>query len=215
VRVIAANEFGQVVTTSDRTAVVTSVAAPVVVATTMVASASDVTCCAAVKLIGTVSTAKAGETVTIMALTFGDLAAAPIGTTTTGEGGAWSFAVRPAIETTYFAKTRSATTPGITIAVHPRVGLGYAGGVFSTKVTAATSFAGHYVYLQRYTLFRQWVTIRRLVLGPRSGRLFSLASVRAIVPRGRWSIRVLMPPDQVGPGYVQTQSGTQPVIRRR
>jgi hypothetical protein len=42
----------------------------------------------------------------------------------------------------------------------------------------------------------------------------SLRFVRKIVPRGRWSIRVFMPATEMGGGYLDGASGTQPVVRR-
>jgi hypothetical protein len=124
VAVAATNDFGSDVTTSDRTAVVRTAPAQVAVTTSMVASRSELTCCQAARLIGTVSTGKAGEVITIVALPFDELAAVPLGTTRTTEGGEWSFSVRPSIETTYRAKTSTSTGPPVTIEVHPRVGLG-------------------------------------------------------------------------------------------
>jgi hypothetical protein len=43
----------------------------------------------------------------------------------------------------------------------------------------------------------------------------SLRYVRSLLPRGRWSIRILMTADQVGNGYLEAKSGSQPVVRRR
>jgi len=59
------------------------------------------------------------------------------------------------------------------------------------------------------------VNISRLTLGSRSGRIVSVRAIRHLIPRGRWSIRVFMPQDQVGAGYLETSSGSQPVVRRR
>jgi hypothetical protein len=87
-------------------------------------------------------------------------------------------------------------------------------GYFHFYVTAATSFAGKTVFLQRFTLAHQWVNIRALQLGSKSGRLISVRFVRSIVPRGRWSIRVFMPASEMGGGYLDSWSGTQPVVRR-
>ena len=87
-------------------------------------------------------------------------------------------------------------------------------GFFHFYVTAATSFAGKTVFLQRYTLARTWVNIRTLTLGPKSGRLISVRFVRSLIPRGRWSIRVFMPATEMGGGYLDSWSGTQPVVKK-
>ena len=188
-----------VVTTSDRTAVVTAV--PVVVVTTsMTASKSVVTCCATSVLSGTVSTDKAGELITILALPYGELATTPIGTTTTTGSGQWSFSVRPGIRTSYTAKTSTSTGPAITIDVHPRVGLGFQLGVFSTKVTGgagATSFAGKVVFFQRRTTSGRWITLDRVVLN-----VNSFARFKVKLPHGASYVRVYLTKTQAGGGYL-------------
>lgn len=203
VAVNASNGYGSTVTTSDRTAVVTAV--PVVVVTTsMTASTSVVTCCAASLLSGNVSTAKAGEVITILSLPYGQLAADVIGTTTTGATGQWSFSVRPAIQTMYTAKTSTSTGPPITISVHPRVGLGYQLGVFSTKVTGgvgATSFAGKVVFFQRRTASGGWVTLDKVVLN-----VSSFARFKVKLPHGASYVRVYLTKAQAGAGYLDGAS---------
>lgn len=137
--VTASNDYGSDVMSSDRTVGITTLPAPVIVTTSMVASTPAVTCCAAGKLSGTVSTSQAGELVTILGRPFGGLAALPIGTTMTTAVGEWSFSVRPSIQTTYQAKTSTSTGPPITIGVHPRVGLGFQNRIFSTKVIPSSA----------------------------------------------------------------------------
>ena len=58
-----------------------------------------------------------------------------------------------------------------------------------------------------------------LRLPPRTARArgqvrAGLRYVRSVVPRGRWSIRIFMPAAEMGGGYLDTASGTQPVVRR-
>lgn len=200
VAVQASNDYGSDVTTSDRTAVVTTAPVPVAVTTSMTASKSAVTCCAAALLSGTVSTAKAGELLTILARPYGELATRPIGTATTTTGGAWTFSVRPSIQTLYQAKTTSSTGPARTINVHPRVGLGYQLGVFSTKVTGgtgATSFAGKIVFFQRRNASGRWVTLDKVVVN-----LTSQAKFKVKLPSGASYTRVYISRAQAGAGYL-------------
>jgi len=200
VAVKASNDYGSDITTSDRTAVVKTAPVPVAVTTSMTASTSAVTCCAAVLLSGTISTAKAGELLTILARPYGELAARPIGTATTTTGGAWTFSVRPSIQTLYQAKTTSSTGPASTISVHPRVGLGYQLGVFSTKVTGgtgATSFAGKIVFFQRRGPSGGWVTLDKVVVN-----LTSQANFKVKLPPGASYTRVYITRAQAGPGYL-------------
>jgi len=196
----ASNEFGFDVTSSDHTAVVTVAPAKVDVTTSMVASTPTVTCCAATTLSGVVSTAKAGEPITILAREFGQLAAIVAGTTTTGADGEWSFKVRPSIETVFQAKTSTSTGPPLTVRVHPRVGLGFQNRVFSTKVTGgsgATSFAGKIVFFQRRTASGRWVTLQKVVLN-----VNSIARFSARLPRGVSFVRVYLTQAQAGAGYL-------------
>jgi hypothetical protein len=39
--------------------------------------------------------------------------------------------------------------------------------------------------------------------------------VRSVIPRGRWSIRIYMPASEMPSGYIDSWSGTQPVVKRR
>lgn len=182
---------------------------------TLAASIPIVTFGTPITLGGVVSSKKAGETVTLVALPFGQAAKQAIATLQTTTGGAFSFGVTPQIYTTYQAQWRSAES-SVTVQVAPTIKLPAPSrsGYFHLYVTAATSFAGHYVYLQRFSRLGQWVNIRKLVLGSRSGRLLTVRSVQGLLPRGRSSVRIFMTADQVGSGYLETTSGSQPVTRR-
>ncbi|MFY9580386.1 MAG: cupredoxin domain-containing protein [Gaiellaceae bacterium] len=182
---------------------------------TLVASAPVVKYGAQVTLSGAVSNKKSGETVTLVALQTGQTNKEVIATLQTTTNGAFSFAVTPQIGTTYQAQWKS-TESSVIVQVAPMIKLPAPtrSGYFHFYVTAATSFAGHFVYLQRFTLLRTWVNMSTLTLGSKSGRLISIRSVRRLVPHGRWSVRVFIPQDQVGTGYLETFSGSQPVVRR-
>jgi plastocyanin len=182
---------------------------------TLAASAPVVKYGTQITLSGAVSNKKSGETVTLVALPTGETNKQVIATLQTTTNGAFSFAVTPQIATTYQAQWRS-TESSVIVQVAPMVKLPGPSrtGYFHFYVTAATSFARHTVYLQRFTLLHTWVNISRLALGSKSGRIVSIRSVPRLVPRGRWSIRVFVPQDQVGTGYLETWSGTQPVVRR-
>src|SRR3954453_6173329 len=169
-----------------------------------------------VTLTGTVSNKKAGETVTLVQLPFGQTTKQVVATLQTTAGGAFSFTVTPQVNTTYQAQWPNRSDSSVTVQVQPVIKLPFVSksGFFHFYVTAATSFAGRTVFLQRLTLAKTWVNIRALTLGSKSGRLISVRFVRSIVPRGRWSIRVFMPASEMGGGYLDSWSGTQPVVRR-
>jgi len=182
----------------------------------LVASAPVVKYGGTVTLSGAVSNKKAGVTVTLVQLPFGQTTKQVVATLQTTTGGAFSYTVTPQVNTTYQAQWPGKSESSVTVQVQPMIKLPFASksGYFHFYVTAGTSFAGKTAYLQRYTLAKTWVNIRALTLGPKSGRVISVKAVKRIVPRGRWSIRVFMPATEMGGGYLDSWSGTQPVVKR-
>jgi plastocyanin len=182
----------------------------------LVASAPVVKYGASVTLSGAVSNKKAGVTVTLVQLPFGQTTKQVIATLQTTTNGAFSFTVTPQVNTSYQAQWPGKSESSVTVQVQPMIKLPFVSktGFFHFYVTAGSSFAGKTVFLQRYTLAKTWVNIRALTLGTQSGRLISVRFVRALVPRGRWSIRVFMPATEMGGGYLDSWSGTQPIVRR-
>lgn len=183
---------------------------------TLAASAAAVKYGTPVTLSGTVSNKKSGETVTLVQLPTGQTNKQVVATLQTTTNGAFSFTVTPQINTQYQAQWKNLSESSVIVQVAPMIKLPFASrsGYFHFYVTAARSFAGHYAYLQRFTLAHTWVNVRQLQLGAKSGRIMALKWVRSLVPRGRWSIRIYMPATEVGDGYLETASGTQPVVRR-
>jgi plastocyanin len=182
----------------------------------LVASAPVVKFGSPVTLSGIVSNKKAGETVTLVQLPYGQTTKQVVATLQTTTGGAFSYTVSPQVSTAYQAQWPNRSESSVTVQVQPLIKLPFVSktGYFHFYVTAATSFAGKTVYLQRFTLAHTWTNIRALTLGSKSGRLISVRFVKSIVPRGRWSIRVFMPATEMGGGYLDSWSGTQPVVRR-
>jgi plastocyanin len=166
-------------------------------------------------LSGTVNSNRSGESVTIVQLPAGQTTKQVIATLQTTANGAFSFAVTPQLNTTYQAQWRGAES-SVGIQVQPMIKLPFVSrtGYFHFYVTAGQSFAGRFVYLQRYTLARTWINVRKLQLGQKSGRIMGMRFVRSVIPRGRWSIRVYMPATEMPPGYIDSWSGTQPVVKR-
>jgi plastocyanin len=182
----------------------------------LVASAPVVKYGAPVTLSGAVSSKKAGVTVTLVQLPFGQTTKQVIATLQTTTNGAFTFTVTPQVNTTYQAQWPGKSESSVTVQVQPMIKLPFVSktGYFHFYVTAGTSFAGKTVFLQRYTLAKTWVNIRALALGSKSGRLISVKFVKSIIPRGRWSIRVFMPATEMGGGYLDAWSGSQPVVKR-
>jgi plastocyanin len=168
-----------------------------------------------VTLSGTVSNKRAGETVTLTALPFGQTTKQVIATLQTIGNGAFSFNVTPQVNTTYQSQWKGSES-SVAVQVQPLIKLPFVShsGWFHFYVTAGESFAGRSVYLQRFTLLHTWINVRKLQLGQQSGRIMSLKFARSVVPRGRWSVRVYMPASEMPPGYIDAWSGTQPVVKR-
>jgi hypothetical protein len=182
---------------------------------TLAASAPVVKFGGQVTLTGAVSNKRAGETVTIVQLPFGETNKQVVATLQTTTNGVFSFNVTPQRYTQYQAqwKTRESS---VFIQVQPTIKLPYVSksGYYHFYVTAGQSFAGRFVLLQRYTLARTWVNMARLQLGSKSGRILAVGAVRKMIPRGRWSVRIFMPASEMPGGYLDSWSGTQPVVRR-
>jgi plastocyanin len=182
---------------------------------TLATSAAVVRFGTQVTLSGTVSNKKSGETVTLVQLPTGQTTKQVIATLQTTTNGAFSFTVTPQINTTYQAQWRNLSESSVIVQVAPLIKLPFVSrtGYFHFYVTAGRSFAGKVAFLQRFTLAHQWVNIRQLPLGSKSGRIMSLKFVRASVPRGRWSVRIFFPATEAGDGYMDSASGTQPIVK--
>src|SRR5436305_584258 len=122
---------------------------------------------------------------------------------TTGE---YSIAVAPTIQTVYTVEWHNATSKAnsapVTVNVRPVVGLGLVShrGIHFTyraKVTSDISYAGHFVYFQRYSAAAGgWVSLKRVFLGSASRATF------AVTLRPRLSkVRVFLSAGQAGNGY--------------
>jgi len=184
-------------------------------AVTLAVSAPVVKFGTQVTLTGIVSNKRTGETVTLVALPSGQTTKQVVATLQTTSGGAFSFNVTPQLNTTYQAQWKG-TESSVGVQVQPTIKLPFVSrsGYFHFYATAGQSFASRFVYLQRFTLARTWINVRKLQLGQQSGRIMGMKFVRSVIPRGRWSIRVYMPATEMPPGYIDAWSGTQPVVKR-
>ena len=204
VQVTARNPFGTVATPSQPT---TAVAVPVVtVTTTLATSAATTICCQTVRLSGTITPAKAGEPITILARQLDDLASYPIASTTTDASGNWSVRVTATIQTDYTAQTNTSKSQPVTVSVHPRVGFGVNGNTFSAKVTGRDSFAGAIAYFQVRNPSGGWRRLALVVINQ-----YSVAKFHVKLRRGHtYTLRIYLLQAQAGPGYLD---GTSQVRR--
>ena len=98
----------------------------------------------------------------------------------TTTNGVWDYLTSPDILTSYKATWKGQTSAVIMVAVAPQISLGRIGGWFVTRVKAARSFAGHWLYVQRLNGFGQWVSLKKVTLNGQSATRFHVR-----LPRGR------------------------------
>jgi plastocyanin len=170
-----------------------------------------------VTLSGAVSNRSAGETVNVFAKPFGQNQFAAVGSAVSGANGAWSFIVKPRLQTVYEARWRpsgpTVASPLSLVKVRPQVGFSKKAAkgrvvTFFTKVRGARSFGGKYLNLQRKNRLNRWVTLKRVTLAATSSATF-----KARLPRGRSTVRLFMPATQTAPGYVAGTSRLLTITR--
>jgi plastocyanin len=164
-----------------------------------------------VTLSGVVSSANANEKVTIYAQPYPQASFQELTTVLTTTGGTWNLILSPSprIGTMYQARWNGRVSATVGVGVRPRIRLAYKNGRFYTAVQSATSHAGRSVIAQRLSRFGQWVTLKKVRLGGKSGAAF-----RMRLPHGKSRIRVAMSVNQAGAGYLAGFSPTITVRRR-
>jgi plastocyanin len=167
---------------------------------------------APVALTGIISSQEAGQTVSVFAQDCGKTTFGRLGEATTTTGGKWTFTVKPAINTVYRARWRTADSQTATVNVTPNLRLTRARGRFSVRVTAAQSFSGKLVLFQRYRpAVRRWARLKTVKLGasrtPVAGTVVTSAGFRSRVRRG-WRVRAFLSQPQAGTCYVASASNT-------
>jgi hypothetical protein len=170
---------------------------------TISASRPSVVYGGSVSLSGKIADSSTGQTVNVLAEPSGASSFSALGSVTTTAGGHWTDAVKPTIETAYEATWMSSTSPTVTVKVRPLITLtlvNASNGTFSTKITAARSFAGKFVLVQR--LGTSGVsTLKHVTLGAGSAASFSVR-----LHHGLSRLRVVMPTSQTAPGYIAGSS---------
>ena len=177
----------------------------------MKASATQARYGGTLTLTGTVSSGAAGENVNIDAMQCGTTSFTRVGSVRSAAQGAWSSPVKPAMNTSYRSSWRNANSAPLAVKVGPAVSLKRVrAGRFTASVTAAQSFVGKYVVLQRYVKARRaWKTVKRVTLKTvKAGTAptqISSAGFRARGTRGA-RLRLLLTQPQAGTCYTASQS---------
>ena len=162
---------------------------------------------------GGLSTAASGETVTVNAQECGKTGFTKVATVTSGTGGAWTYAAKPTLNTIYEAGWKNAKSSQLSVKVAPVVSLRrIRSGRFSAKTTAAQSFVGRYVVLQRFVASRKaWKTVKRVTLRTvKTGTAPTMTSASGFGARvaRRTRLRLLLIQSQAGACYGPARSGT-------
>ena len=174
----------------------------------MKASAAQVGYGGTLTLSGTVSSAASGENVNVDAMQCGATSFTRVASARSAAQGAWSSAVKPAMNTSYRASWKNATSVPFAAKVGPAVSLKRVrAGRFTASVTAAQPFVGKYVVLQRYR--RPWKNVKRVTLRTvKAGTAptqISSVGFRARGTRGA-RLRLLFTQPQAGACYAASRS---------
>jgi plastocyanin len=178
---------------------------------TMKASAAKVGYGGTLTVSGTVSNGATGENVLVEAMQCGATSFSRVATARSGAQGAWSSSVKPAMNTSYRSSWKNASSAPLAVKVSPAASLKRVrAGRFTASVTAAQSFVGKYVVLQRYARARKaWKTVKRVTLRTvKAGTAptqISSAGFRARGTRGA-RLRLLLTQPQAGACYVASTS---------
>jgi len=166
-----------------------------------------------VTLSGTVSSGVANESVELDAQPWGQASPQQLAIVKTGTNGAYSYTVTPSIYTTYVARWKSVASGSVVAQVAPKIRLVPGGaGYMKAVVSSPVSLWHRHLYLQRLSVYGQWVNIAALSLGEQNGRLFRPV---AYLPKGTSHIRVFLTVNQAGNGLLASHSGTQTIVRKR
>ena len=178
-----------------------------VAALTLGASTNQAVYGTTVTLSGAVWSRQTGVKITIYGQQIGATTFSTLGTVLTGAGGAWSFPVRPKIQTSYRADAPDGTSSASTVGVRPAVSLRIITGArFSSRVVGGSSFVGKMVQFQRLLPGNRWKTLAKARLNAKSSAVFSTASL----PKGTSEVRVAMSVNQAGRGYLGRSAARPP-----
>lgn len=199
------------------TVTVEAVTPAVVPSVSLASSAAVVKYGNGITLSGKTVPATAGTMVDILALASGETTYSKVSSVATTNGGTYTVAVTPEIQTSYRAEFQNGNARVVsavtTVQVRPRVGLVLrtVKGVrafFTVRVTSSLTYEGKYVLVQRKNSLGRWTTVKRTTLGAFSSDRFSVR-----IPNGTSRIRTLLPASQAGVGYLSSASRTIAVSR--
>ena len=158
---------------------------------------------------GTVSSKKAGETVSIYGQPYGQVSPVKLADVLSTANGVWAYPVKPTLLTYYTAHWKNLVSQQVGVQLRPTIMWSTNKLFGSVVVKSDRSLTGRKVYLQKFTQFGQWVKIKGVILGKASHAYFRLK-----LPRGRYQLRIFMSYNQVGAGYLDGISRTVTYTRK-
>ena len=152
-------------------------------------------------LSGKVTPPATNQKVDILAEPFGLSTMNAVASTTTVNGGQWTFDVKPTIETAYQARFNTELSSTVSVKVRPALTLTFVRrhgrmGTFSVTALASRPFAGKFVNVQRVTSFGS-LNVKRVALNADSKATF-----RVRLSHRRIRLRAVLPTSQAAPGYI-------------
>ena len=156
---------------------------------------------AGVMLSGSVSSATAGEEVTLRAKPYNRPARAI--KVTTDADGTWSLRAFPLIQTTYTASSGTVTSNQAIVFVRPRIVLRrLRNGYFNVAVFDLHSLKNNYVWVSRWSVRKhQYQHVAKIYLLP-SQRKVTWSRTFKLQVRHGWKLRAFITAFQAGPGYL-------------
>ena len=162
-------------------------------------------------LSGVLSTQKSGQKVDIQGQDCGQTALKKVATVTTTTGGAFTYAAKPTMKTSYQAKQKNVTSPAVSVQTTPVLTLKkLAKNKFSVSVTGAQTFVGKFTVFQRFRLRdSKWVSLKHVTLttltqGTKPTETTS-ANFTIKLPT-KLKVRAVLPAAQAGTCYLPTRS---------
>ena len=164
-------------------------------------------------LSGVLSTQRSGQSVDIQAQECGQNAFKKVTSLTTTTGGAFSYAAKPTINTTYQARQKGATSAPVSVKVKPLLRLvkrssSNSSRRFAASLTSAQTFVGKYVVFQRRTSTK-WRSIKKVTF---TSVMTTTAPTQvtsqnfAVRINGHPRVRVILPAPQAGTCYLPSVS---------
>jgi hypothetical protein len=161
-----------------------------------------------VRVSGMLGNGSANAPVIIAVRRHGEPSFLPVGTTTTGANGVWSFTFEPTIRSLVQARSGDSVSRIATVRVRPRLTLTRRRGALFAQAVSAGSFRGRHVWFQRRSKEGRWRSVRKVILDDPPRRF------ETKLPKGVFGVRVSLPRRQAVPGYEPAVSRVL-VLRRR